>query len=101
MDGGIMGLLAALAPFLLMGLIFYFMILRPQKKEQQQRYNLLNGLKRGDKIVTIGGIYGTITSVSESKISLEIADGVVIEMSRSSVGGHQDPAKNERAKAGE
>ena len=52
-------------PILLMVVIFYFLLYRPQKKQQKQRNELLNSLKKGQKAVTIGGIYGEITSVSE------------------------------------
>ena len=54
-----MAMINAVLPFFLMGGIFYFMLWKPQKKQQQDRQNLLNSLKKGDKIITIGGIYGT------------------------------------------
>lgn len=89
-----MALLNSLWPFVLMGGIFYFMLWRPQKKEQRKRQELLDGLKVGDNIVTIGGIYGKITSISEKRIKVRIADGVEIEMSRASVGGLQNSQDN-------
>ena len=65
MQGGdTMALLNSLWPFVLMGGIFYFMLWKPQKKEQQKRQDLLNSLKEGDEIITIGGIYGKITAIS-------------------------------------
>ena len=70
------------------------MLWRPQKKEQQKRRDLLNSLKVGDDIITIGGIYGKITAISEKRVKVEVADGVEIEMARNAVSGHQDPAKN-------
>lgn len=87
-----MALINAVLPFLLMGGIFYFMLFRPQKQEQQKRQALLNGLKKGDKIITIGGIYGTITRISEKKLHLEIAENVEIVLSRNAVAGHQETA---------
>lgn len=93
MQGGeTMAMLNALWPFVLMGGIFYFMLWRPQKQEQKKRQDLLNNLKKGDKVVTIGGIYGTISQISEKRISLEVAENVHIEMVRNAVSGYQDPS---------
>ena len=95
MQGGdTMAMLNSLLPFFLMGGIFYFMLWRPQNKEQQKRRDLLNSLKVGDEIITIGGIYGKLTAVSEKRVKVQVAEGVEIEMSRNAVSGHQDPAKN-------
>ena len=95
MQGGdTMAMLNSLLPFFLMGGILYFMLWRPQKKEQQKRRDLLNSLKVGDEIITIGGIYGKLTAVSEKRVKVQVAEGVEIEMSRNAVSGHQDPAKN-------
>lgn len=95
MQGGdTMALLNSLWPFVLMGGIFYFMLWKPQKKEQQKRQDLLNSLKEGDEIITIGGIYGKITVISEKRVKVEIAEGVVIEMARNAISGFQNPAKN-------
>ncbi len=95
MQGGdTMALLNSLWPFFLMGGIFYFMLWRPQKKEQQRRQDLLDGLKEGDEIITIGGIYGTITGISEKRVKIKIADNVEIDMARNAVSGYQNPSKN-------
>ena len=95
MQGGdTMALLNSLWPFVLMGGIFYFMLWKPQKKEQQKRQDLLNSLKEGDEIITIGGIYGKIKAISEKRVKVEVAEGVVIEMARNAVSGFQNPSKN-------
>lgn len=95
MQGGdTMAILNSLWPFVLMGGIFYFMLWKPQKKEQQRRQDLLNSLKEGDEIITIGGIYGTITGISEKRVKVKVAEGVEIEMARNAVSGFQNPAKN-------
>lgn len=92
MQGGdTMTLINSLWPFVLMGGIFYFMLWRPQKKEQKKRQEMLNSLKEGDKIITIGGIYGKITSISEKRVKLEVANKVEIEFARTAVSGFQDP----------
>lgn len=89
-----MALLNSIWPFFLMGGIFYFMLWRPQKQEQQRRADLLNGLKEGDNIITIGGIYGTITAISEKRVKVKVAENVEIEMARNAVSGYQNPTKN-------
>lgn len=86
-----MAMVNAVLPFFLMGGIFYFMLWKPQKKQQQERQNLLNSLKKGDKIITIGGIYGTITDISERTVKVEVAEGVEVTMVRSAVSNFQDP----------
>ncbi|MBO5169083.1 MAG: preprotein translocase subunit YajC [Phascolarctobacterium sp.] len=86
-----MAMINAVLPFFLMGGIFYFMLWKPQKKQQQERQNLLNSLKKGDKIITIGGIYGTITDISERTVKVEVAEGVEVTMVRSAVSNFQDP----------
>ena len=90
-----MAMIQAVLPFFLMGGIFYFMLWKPQKKQQQDRQNLLNSLKKGDKIITIGGIYGTITDLSEKTVKVEIAEGVEITMVRSAVSNFQDPNRTQ------
>ena len=82
-------------PFLLMAVVCYFMLYRPQKKEQQKRSRLLDGLKRGDRIVTVGGIYGTIAAIGDQKVTLRIADKVEIIISRTAVSYYQDATKQE------
>ena len=86
-----MAMINAVLPFFLMGGIFYFMLWKPQKKQQQERQNLLNSLKKDDKIITIGGIYGTITDISERTVKVEVAEGVEVTMVRSAVSNFQDP----------
>lgn len=74
-------------PFILMGVIFYVMIYRPQKRDQKKRSEMLDSLKVGTNIVTIGGILGTITKVQEDKVRIKVAEGVEFHIRKSSVGG--------------
>lgn len=68
-------------------LVFYFMILRPQKKRQDEHKKLMEGLKKGDKIVTASGIHGTISEVEDNNVVLvQIADNVRIRIDKSAVG---------------
>ena len=80
----------AVLPFILMAAIFYFMLWRPQKQEQKKRKEMLDSLKRGDKIITIGGMYGTLTKVSPTKVKVRLAEGVEIEFARTAISAFQD-----------
>ncbi len=85
MDPEMMTSFGTWAPILLMVLIFYFLLYRPQKKAQKKRQDMINALKKGARVVTLGGIYGTIVSVEETTLQLEIAKGVVIEIARAGI----------------
>ena len=77
--------LGTLGPIVVMVAIFYFLLYRPQKKQQNRRRAMLDNLKKGDQVITIGGIYGTIEELGDKSLKLKIANGVVIEVVRSSV----------------
>ena len=78
-----------LLPFVLVVGIFYFVILLPMKRRQQKVQAFLSALKVGDRIVTTGGMYGTITRIGETSIQVQVADKVRVEMSRNAVVGYQ------------
>ena len=75
--------------------IFYFFMIRPQQKKQKEIQKSREALKKGDKVITIGGIYGVVTTVGEKKIALEVAPGVILDFSRSAINGFQDATKQE------
>lgn len=79
---------------ILMYLMFNIMLVRPRKKEQKRVAEMQAKLKRGDKIVTIGGVYGVVTDLSEGTIMLKIAEKVDIEIARSAIDKFQNPKKN-------
>jgi preprotein translocase subunit YajC len=81
-----------LLPFALVLAIFYFIILMPMKRRQQKVATFLEGLKEGDKVVTSGGIYGTITKIGDQALQLQIADRVRIDVSRNAIVGYQGQA---------
>jgi|YNPNPStandDraft_1061719.scaffolds.fasta_scaffold136436_2 preprotein translocase subunit YajC len=81
------GMLQALFPLLLMFLVFYFLLIRPQQKRVKQHKELLANLKRGDEVVTTGGIHGKITGITENVVTLEIADNVRIKVQRDNISG--------------
>ena len=65
--------------------IFYFFLIRPQSKRQKETEKMLAALKKGDKVVTIGGIHGTITSVKEKTVVLKVDDNAKIEFNRTAI----------------
>lgn len=86
--------LAAYGPIVLMALVFYFILYRPQKKQQQQRAELLSNLKKGDRIITAGGMYGTITALDAKKVTLKVSEKVELDFLRSAIQGYQNDPKN-------
>ena len=72
-------------PILLMVVIFYFLLWRPQKKQQKERANLLSSLKKGQKIVTIGGIYGEIIELDDEKVKVQVAEKVEMTFARTAI----------------
>ena len=79
----------SLAPFALMILIFYVLVLLPMRRRQKKVQEFQESLKVGDKVITTGGIHGQITRVADRTIQLQIADKVRIEISRAAIGGYQ------------
>ncbi|MBI4535112.1 MAG: preprotein translocase subunit YajC [Ignavibacteriae bacterium] len=85
-NGGGGGMFGTLMMFALIILIFYFMILRPQQKRQKERQKILESVKKGDKIITAGGLHGTIAGLDEKTFLLEVGDKVKLKFDRSAVG---------------
>ena len=72
-------------PFLLMFLIFYVLVLRPQKKEQEGKKKKISALQKNDRVVTAGGIHGTVVNIKETTIILRIDDSVKVEIDKEAV----------------
>jgi len=89
-------LLSTLLPFLFMGVVFYFILIRPQQKKQKQHQQLLANLKTGDRVVTSSGIHGLIANVKETTFLLKVADNVKIEIDKGAISGVE---KQSEAKA--
>jgi len=66
--------------------IFYFLLIRPQQKQKRDREQMLSAIKKGDRIVTTGGLHGTVTGLSEHTVTVRVADQVKLEFDRSAVG---------------
>lgn len=76
---------SSLVPMLLMGGVFYFLLLRPQQKRLKAQQEMLNALKQGDEIVTTSGILGKITGITEKVVTVEVADNVKVKMLKTQV----------------
>lgn len=82
-------------PLILMGAmfaIFYFLLIRPQQKKSKDHRQMLSNLKKGDRVVTSGGIHGRITGMDESTLTVEIAEKVRVKVARANVAGLINPA---------
>jgi len=86
--GGLMGLL----PILLMFVIFYFLLIRPQQKQASKQRDFIKNLKVGDRVVAAGGIHGEVKGLTDTTITLEIADKVRVKVTRSAVSGSSQDA---------
>jgi len=83
--GGAAGGIASFVPLILIFVVFYFLLIRPQQKKAKEHQNFLNSLKKGERVITSGGIYGRITGLTDNVVTLEIADGVTIKVLRSAI----------------
>ncbi|MCU4158003.1 preprotein translocase subunit YajC [Carboxylicivirga sp. A043] len=77
--------LMSFAPFVLIIIVFYFFMIRPQMKRQKELRKYREALKKGDKVITTGGIYGKVAEVKEQFVTVEIADGVKVKMDKSAI----------------
>ena len=77
--------LLSMAPFFLMIGVFYFILIRPQARKQKEHEQMLNELKKGDRVVTTGGLHGKIANVKEDIVVLTVADNLKVEVSKGAV----------------
>lgn len=82
MEGGALSLIILLAVF---GGIFYFLLIRPQRKKQQEHEDLVNSLEKGDKIISAGGIHGSVIDVMDEDLLIEVEDGTVMKIQQDSI----------------
>ncbi|MFC4441241.1 preprotein translocase subunit YajC [Caulobacter henricii] len=80
MSGGLSAQLMQIAPILLMVVLFYFMLIRPQQKRAKEHQLMLSNLKRGDNVVLSSGVLGKIVRVEDKEVGLEIAQGVTVKV---------------------
>ena len=86
--------LATWGPIVVMIAIFYFLLYRPQKNAQKRRMSMLDSLEKNNKVMTIGGIYGTIVDLDDTNVKLKIAENTVIEVARSSINSNLTKEKS-------
>jgi len=91
-------MLVQFAPLILIFVVFYFLLIRPQQKKMKEHKAMLDSIRRGDRVVTGGGIIGTVTKVDNDELQVEIADGVKVRCMRGTV--NMVLAKTEPAKGG-
>src|SRR5919197_2534677 len=89
--GGSAAVLTQLLFFAAIFAIFWFLLIRPQQTQKREREQMLAALKRGDRVVTTGGLHGTITGLDEQKVVLRVADQVRLEFDRAAVGRVLEP----------
>ncbi|MFZ5798445.1 MAG: preprotein translocase subunit YajC [Desulfobulbus sp.] len=87
--------LASFIPLILIFVVFYFLLIRPQQKKAKEHQAFLSSLKKGDEVVTSAGIYGRITGLTDTIATLEIADGVRVKLSRGSILSSASDAKQQ------
>ncbi|WP_226583324.1 preprotein translocase subunit YajC [Halobacillus litoralis] len=80
-----MDTLVGLLPIILMFVIFYFLLIRPQQKKQKQVQQMQSDLQKGDRIITIGGMHGTIHAIDEGSLVISVQDGTQMKFDRSSI----------------
>jgi preprotein translocase subunit YajC len=88
---GLMGGVVQFAPLVLIFAVFYFLLIRPQQLRQKEMKAMLGALKRGDKVVTGGGIIGTVTKAQDNDVEVEIAEGVRIKVLRDTIASVINP----------
>ena len=83
--------LGQFAPLILIFIVFYLLLIRPQQKKQKAVQEMISNLKKGDKVITNGGMYGTVVDLKEKVVTLNIGDNVKVKFLRSAISGMQKP----------
>ncbi|MES9995212.1 preprotein translocase subunit YajC [Desulfovibrio aminophilus] len=85
--------ITAFLPLILMFAIFYFLLIRPQQKKAKQHKEMLAGIRKGDKVLTAGGLEGAVLDVDGDSLTVEIAQGVTVKVNRNYVAGLMNPVR--------
>ena len=84
-DGSTLPTLMAYAPLVLIFVVFYFLIIRPQQQKAKSHKQMLESLKKGDRVVTVGGVIGSVTSIAQDLVTLQVSDTVRIKPHRNTL----------------
>jgi preprotein translocase subunit YajC len=98
------GLFEAIIPLVLIFAVFYFLLIRPQQKKVKVHREMLGNIRRGDKVVTGGGIYGTVTKVNDNELVVQIAEAVKVRIARGTIAevlSKTEPARPVKAEKSE
>lgn len=101
--GGFGGGLGAFLPLILIFVVFYFLLIRPQQKKAKAHRDMVGNVRRGDSVVTGGGIIGKVTKVMDERLQVQIADGVKVQIARgtlSDVVAKSQPVKDDKSSKG-
>lgn len=85
--GGSGSALVSFLPLILIVVVFWFLIIRPQRKQQQKRKEMIDGIKKGDRIITTGGLYANVINVKDDRVVATIAEGIKVEIAKHAVAG--------------
>jgi preprotein translocase, YajC subunit len=91
------GMISTIVTFGLVFVIFYFLIIRPQNKKQKDTQKMIEAVKKGDKVITAGGVHATVYSVKEKTVILKVDDNVKMEFSKSSIAAVEPKGGEEKA----
>lgn len=95
-QGGWMGVLAQLAPFILIFIVFWVLLIAPARRRQKAHQKMLDELKKGDRVVTNGGLHGEVSGLEGEVVFLKIADNVKVRVSKSAVAGLQGQTEGDK-----
>ncbi|MFP4056889.1 MAG: preprotein translocase subunit YajC [Candidatus Brocadiia bacterium] len=93
-DGDRPGLIQMLFPLILIFFVFYVFLIRPQNKRRRQRMEMLSALRKGDKVITTGGIHGIITHVRDQEVVVKVGDDVRLTLQKSGIAHVKSPAED-------
>ncbi len=94
-----LGAIGGFLPFILIAFVFYFVFFRPQQKQQKQHQAFLGGLKKGDEVVTQGGIVGTVVLVEDRTVTVDVGSGTKLRVIKGQIAGQWKAAEPQQAKA--
>jgi len=90
-----LGALGSLIPLVIIFVIFYFLLIKPQQKRVKEHKKMLDSLKKGDKIITSGGIYGVVEAVGNNTVTIKIAENVKVKLGKSYIATLRPPAEED------